>query len=131
MIKLAFCYLAIFLLAMLLIEGPVNIKRFFYSLSRPLAERVHTQYDALLGWAHIPDFYAENMYGPGVYLRTNAQSLRSNKNFSASIPHDRLRVIIPSRAINISPGRSTKSYLPMSRSISYRTLKRTRKDGLI
>ncbi len=104
MIKLAFCYLAIFLLAMLLIEGPVNIKRFFYSLSRPLAERVHTQYNALLGWAHIPNFYAEDMYGPGVYLRTNTQSLRSNKNFSASVPHDRLRVICSGDSFTLGYG---------------------------
>jgi hypothetical protein len=61
--------------------------------SRPLAERVHTEYDEELGWINIPNIYIEDMYGPGIYVKTNSQSFRNNKDFGVSVPSNKIRVI--------------------------------------
>ena len=52
----------------------------------PLAERLHTEYDETLGWINLPNTYVEDMYGPGVYLKTNGQRFRNNEDFSLRIP---------------------------------------------
>src|SRR5262245_50953978 len=38
-------------------------------------ERLHTRHDSELGWVSRPKVFAPDLYGPGVYLRTNAQVL--------------------------------------------------------
>jgi len=45
--------------------------------TRSLAERHHTGYAPDLGWVNIPDLHLPDMYGPGVYLRTNHQGFRA------------------------------------------------------
>jgi hypothetical protein len=60
---------------------------------RPIAERVHTEYDEELGWINIPNIYVEDMYGHGIYVKTNSQSFRSNKDFGVSVPSNKIRVI--------------------------------------
>jgi len=40
------------------------------------AERLHTEYDPLLGWINKRNVNIPDMYGPGIYLRTNAQRYR-------------------------------------------------------
>ena len=60
---------------------------------KELAERVHTQYDEELGWVNIPNLYVKDMYGPGKYVKTNSQSFRNDRDFSASVPNDKLRII--------------------------------------
>lgn len=60
---------------------------------RPLAERLHTEYDELLGWINTPSLYIEDMYGPGIYVRTNSQSFRNNYDLSARVPDDKVRLI--------------------------------------
>ena len=61
--------------------------------AQPVAERRHTVYDEELGWLHIPNYYVQDMYGRGVYLRTNSQSFRSNRDFTTEIPLDKVRII--------------------------------------
>ncbi len=60
---------------------------------RPLAERLHTEYDEELGWINIPNFYVEDVYGPGIYVKTNSQSFRNNKDFGVRVPSNKIRVI--------------------------------------
>lgn len=59
----------------------------------PLAERLHTKYDRDLGWINIPNIYIQDMYGPGIYLRTNSQSFRNNNDFEKNIPKGKIRII--------------------------------------
>lgn len=92
-IKYTFYYIAIIILAVLIIEGPDNTKRFLYYISRPLAERIHTQHDELLGWINIPNVYIHDMYGPDVYLRTNTQSFRNDTDFPVEVPNGKKRII--------------------------------------
>jgi len=58
-----------------------------------IAERRHTKYDPDLGWVNEPDVYIPDMYGPGVYLRTNAQGFRNNHDITAAVPDGKIRII--------------------------------------
>jgi hypothetical protein len=62
-------------------------------LSRPLAERLHTQFDEELGWVNKPKVYIRDMYGPGVYLKINSQLFRNNEEFGLSVPSGKVRVV--------------------------------------
>jgi hypothetical protein len=79
------------------IEGLSSTLFFFAKVMgewrRTLPERVHTRYDAELGWVAIPNLYIKDMYGPGVYLRTNARGFRNNEEIDPRNPADRLRII--------------------------------------
>jgi len=83
--------------AFLLIEGfssTILVGRKLLTAARsPLAERVNTQYDEELGWVAIPTLYVPDMYGPGVYLRTNSRGFRDNEEIEAVAPAGRLRLI--------------------------------------
>jgi lysophospholipase L1-like esterase len=61
--------------------------------TKSLAERRHTKYDPDLGWVNEPNVTIRDMYGPGVYLRTNAQEFRSNHDVQASLPDGKVRVV--------------------------------------
>ncbi len=59
----------------------------------PVAERVHTEYDELLGWINRPNLYIENMYGRGVYLTTNSQRFRNRQDFALEVPPGKKRIV--------------------------------------
>lgn len=61
--------------------------------SKPVAERRHTEYDEELGWVNMRNFYSKNMYGSGVYLKTNSQAVRYNEDFNINVPKDKIRII--------------------------------------
>ncbi len=63
---------------------------FFDSL---LAERHHTQYDEELGWVNVPNLFVKDLYRPGKSVRTNSQLFRHDKDFTKSIPVDKVRII--------------------------------------
>lgn len=76
-------------------EGLASLTLFFQTLSDTpsLAERRHTQYDELLGWVNVPNLYIEDMYGPGVYLKTNGQAFRNDEDFTTEVPPGKVRII--------------------------------------
>jgi hypothetical protein len=78
-----------------LCEGLASLILFFQTLpdTLPLAERRHTQYDELLGWVNIPNLYIEDMYGPGVYLKTNGQTFRNAEEFTPEVLPGKVRII--------------------------------------
>lgn len=55
--------------------------------------RVHVQYDSLLGWVNIPERYFPDMYGPGMDLAINKQSLRNEDNMNPDVAQGRIRVL--------------------------------------
>lgn len=83
------------LLLLALCEGSASFILFFQDVAanQNLAERRHTQYDELLGWANIPNLYIADMYGPGVYLQTNSQGFRNKQDFNPEPPDGKLRII--------------------------------------
>lgn len=79
----------------LLLEGAASTLRVVrdISLNQPVAERRHTRHDEELGWVNEPMVYIEDMYGPGIYLQTNAQGFRNQKAFSTEVPEGKTRMI--------------------------------------
>ena len=98
--RLAGTFIVILIItAMLLIlfEGASSIflfmGEFATDVHAPMAERRHTEHDRDLGWINTPNQHIENMYGPGVYLKTNSQAFRSNYDFTERVPEGRIRIV--------------------------------------
>src|SRR5499433_779142 len=87
--------IAILGLFLILIEGLASYGLLVYDLVRlrSVSERRHTKYDPDLGWVNEPDVYIADMYGPGVYLRTNAQGFRNNHDITATVSDGKVRII--------------------------------------
>ena len=87
--------IAILGLFLILIEGLASYGLLVYDLVRlrSVSERRHTKYDPDLGWVNEPDVYIPDMYGPGVYLRTNAQGFRNNHDITTAVPDGKARII--------------------------------------
>ncbi len=71
---------------------------------KPLAERLHTGYDPLLGWVNLPNVYIKDMYGDGKYLKTNGQSFRNNNDFSLSPSENKIRIICSGDSFTLGYG---------------------------
>jgi hypothetical protein len=67
-------------------------------------ERLHTRYDPELGWVGRSNVFAPDLYGPGVYLRTNAQGFRNNRDILRGAPPDHLRVICSGDSFTLGYG---------------------------
>jgi hypothetical protein len=82
-------------LLLIFIEGLASFGLVLRDVMRsyPVAEQRYTKYDPDLGWVSEPNAYLPDMYGPGVYLRTNAQGFRGNQTTDAVVPHGKLRVV--------------------------------------
>lgn len=63
------------------------------SEKKNLAERLYTEYDPLLGWINRPNVSIDDMYGPGVSLKTNAQRFRNAQDTSPDVPKGKTRVV--------------------------------------
>src|SRR5580693_296090 len=72
-------------LLLLLAEGAASwivVGQLAWQRLSPIAERVHTQYDAELGWVNSPNVTVPDMYGPGIGFHTNAQGFRNDADVS-------------------------------------------------
>lgn len=81
---------------LLLVEGlasAVVVGHTAWQLLRPLEDRVHTQYDAELGWVGIPNLAIRDLYGQGASLSINAQGFRASQAFPDRRPGGRVRII--------------------------------------
>jgi len=79
-----------------LVEGISSFMIVFYDLwenPKIIAEKVHTEYDPMLGWINSKTCFIQDMYGPGVYLRTNSQRFRNNHDFDIESPNGQRRWI--------------------------------------
>jgi hypothetical protein len=105
-LKLILFNLLVVVLAFLLIEGIASSLVFYRTLenTKPVAERLHTRYDPELGWVNIPNTTLENMYGPGLSVRINAQGFRSDEDFSREIPEGKVRLICSGDSFTFSFG---------------------------
>lgn len=72
-------------------------------VSRPAAERVHTRYDADLGWVNLPGISIPDMYGPGLSLTTNARGFRG-ADVSEAVPAGKRRVICSGDSFTLGYG---------------------------
>ncbi len=60
-----------------------------------ITERRHTQYDEEIGWINLPNLSIKDMYPRlgGKSFITNSMSFRNDKEFSFSVPNNKVRVI--------------------------------------
>lgn len=58
-----------------------------------LAERLYTEYDPLVGWINKPNVSIDDLYGPGVFVKTNAQRFRDAEAVRPTVPAGRIRVV--------------------------------------
>lgn len=58
-----------------------------------LSARRFTKYDATLGWVNEPNIFLPDLYGPGIYLRTNAQQFRANHDTPDLVAQGKIRVV--------------------------------------
>jgi hypothetical protein len=90
-------------LALVLLEGGSSLVLFLHQI-RPGAEHIHTEHDTLLGWVNQPNVYIPDLYGPGLYLRTNAQRFRNNHPIAPQVPSGRVRVICSGDSFTLGYG---------------------------
>jgi hypothetical protein len=69
-----------------------------------LAEQRHTKYDPDLGWVNKPNLFIPDMYGPGVYLRINAQGFRNSHDITTTVPGGKARVICSGDSFTLGYG---------------------------
>jgi len=58
-----------------------------------IAAARYVDYDPELGWVSRPNVYIPDMYGKGVYLRTNSHGFRSNVEQRTKVPDGKVRII--------------------------------------
>lgn len=79
-----------------LLEGSsslVLLARDLMHTEHVVTERAHTNYDTLLGWVNRANYYSRDLYGPGIYLRTNDRGFRNNHEIAQRVPKGRTRLI--------------------------------------
>lgn len=69
-----------------------------------IAESKHSRYDPDLGWIGVPSQYIRDMYGPNIYLRTNARGFRSNRETEDSAPEGKYRVVCSGDSMTLGYG---------------------------
>jgi hypothetical protein len=70
----------------------------------PLAERLHTKYDSELGWVNEKNVDIIDMFGPGIYLRTNSQGFRNNHDFEIAVPDGKYRIVCSGDSFTLGYG---------------------------
>lgn len=100
--------LVLILLGLVLLEGISSTVLFLRDIARasrgPLAERKHTRYDELLGWANVENIEIEDLYGEGLSLRTNSQGFRANQDYDVTPPDGKLRIICSGDSFTLGYG---------------------------
>lgn len=98
--------IAAVLFLLLVCEGAASVYYAFHSAfaTGPVAESLYTRYDRELGWVNLPNVYLPNMYGPGKFLRTNAQGFRNDADFSPHVPVGKTRIICSGDSFTLGYG---------------------------
>lgn len=96
----------IILVTLALLEGTVSFLLLCYEFltTYPVAERLHTQYDADLGWVSKPNVHIPDMYGEGISLRTNSQGFRADADFGAAVPPGKSRIVCSGDSFTLGYG---------------------------
>jgi len=87
--------LLIVILLFAVVEGCSSIALIAYDATKTINEsrKLHTRYSSELGWEPVPNKYLPDIYGKGVYVRTNLAGFRNNREFGISPPAGKLRII--------------------------------------
>lgn len=105
-IRLIATNIAILSLILVVIEGLASYVLLARNIMKThsIAERRHTKYDPDLGWVNKPSVDIPNMYGPGVYLKTNSQGFRNSHDFDTVVPKGKYRIICSGDSFTLGYG---------------------------
>jgi hypothetical protein len=86
---------AVFVLLLIFVEGASSLVLFVRQAQwqAPVSERLHTQYDAELGWVNLPKVRIPDMYGRGVGLSTNSRGFRGARDVEETVPPGKRRIV--------------------------------------
>lgn len=87
-----------------LIEGLSSFTIAGYRLATSPARNSAVQYDELLGWVGKPNAYVPDMYGPGIYVRTNARGFRSDTETPPAVVSEKRRIICAGDSFTFGEG---------------------------
>jgi len=85
----------IVLVLLSLLEGGASLLLTANQIRRTAAvtEQSYSAYDPTLGWVIQPNVNLPNLYGPGIYLRTNGQAFRADHDFAREVPPGKTRIV--------------------------------------
>ena len=86
-------FMAVTCLLFVLAEGLSSTTIAFYEMLRSNSHPQVNHYDEFLGWASLPDTNIPDMYGPGVYVRTNSRGFRNDSETGIEAPDGKTRII--------------------------------------
>jgi hypothetical protein len=105
-LKIAFINLLVTVVLLLLFEGLASaifvVKEAFFG-GVPAGRR-HVRYDPEIGWVNEPNVNIPNLYGPGLNFKTNSQSFRRDRDYSAPVPDGKIRVICSGNSFTMGYG---------------------------
>jgi hypothetical protein len=96
----------VFVFLLIIIEGSASYVLLVRDVmtTKTLAERRHTKYDPDLGWVNEPNAYIPDIYGPGIYFRTNAQGFRNDHDISPIVAGAKTRVVCSGDSFTLGYG---------------------------
>jgi lysophospholipase L1-like esterase len=96
----------VFVLVFVATEGFLSILLVTLDLAneRVSVTRRHTRHDAELGWVAIPNLHLPDMYGPGVYLKTNSRGFRGDRELTEAVPRGKSRVVCSGDSVTLGYG---------------------------
>ncbi len=96
------------LAAFCLFEGMASLLLTLHTLvfhgERVLLERAHCRYDDTLGWVQLPNLDVPDLYGPGVYLRTNSRGFRGREEITDVVPAGWTRIVCSGDSFTLGYG---------------------------
>jgi hypothetical protein len=105
-LRLTVANIVILSLILVMIEGLASYVLLVHNImtTPSIAERRHTKYDSKLGWVNELNVYIPDMYGPGVYFKTNSQGFRNNQDFDIAVPKGKYRIICSGDSFTLGYG---------------------------
>jgi hypothetical protein len=88
----------------LVLEGAASVVVVLRRPSGALLERSHTEFDPDLGWVNQRSIHVPDLYGPGLYLQTNAQRFRNKREFDVKGSPRRVRAICTGDSFTLGYG---------------------------
>ena len=91
-----------------LLEGLTSLCLLLWGLAfeapHALAERIHTRYDAELGWVNVPGLSLPDFYGPAKNLTINDQGFRGARSVTKRVPPQKLRIVCSGDSFTLGYG---------------------------
>jgi hypothetical protein len=96
LVRIGLLNVAFLILLLAALEGVASLSLFAWTVVSTLRDHANWDsavYDADLGWVNAPNLYRPDVYGRGLYVRTNRQGFRDNHDFPKAVAPGKRRII--------------------------------------